>query len=191
VTDGTVVVVKSTVAPGTSDALAEEYPNLDFAIIPEFLVARAPMKTFTNPDRVVIGARSEATHRLLASMMVLVAPNAPVIAVSPVEAELIKLCSNAKLAAKVALANELAPICEGFGVDWNIRHGIGADRRIGMSHIELTPERGYGGGCLPNDVDGLIAAAGRGQLAPSLLERVAESNRMGRPRAAREGVPAE
>ena len=174
----TIIAVKSTVPPGTSDELAAEYRHLDFASVPEFLVARAPMETFARPDRVVIGARSRSTAQTLGALMRLVAPTALVVAVSPTEAELIKLCSNAMLAAKVSMANELALICEAFGVAWTVvEAGMGADTRIGPSHLSVNPERGFSGGCLPKDLDGLIEASRRAGHPATLLYQLARFNR--------------
>jgi UDPglucose 6-dehydrogenase len=175
----TIVVVKSTVPPGTSDGLSDAFPRLDFASVPEFLVARAPMETFTKPDRVVIGARNTPTAETLTALMSVVAPAAPVILVEPKEAELIKLCSNAMLAAKVTLANELALVCEAFDVEWSrVQEGVGADVRIGSSHLDVNPERGFSGGCLPKDLCGLISASRSAGHAPVLLEGLAEFNQM-------------
>jgi UDPglucose 6-dehydrogenase len=127
----------------------------------------------------VIGARSEATAETLTALMSLVAPAAPVIVVDPTEAELIKLCSNAMLAAKVSLANELALVCEAFDVPWDsVKRGVAADPRIGPSHLNVTADRGFSGGCLPKDLDGLIEASRSADHVPLLLEGVAEFNRM-------------
>jgi UDPglucose 6-dehydrogenase len=183
---GTVVAVKSTVPPGTSDELSERLPTLDFASVPEFLVQARPMETFTQPDRVVIGARSGESVALIADLMSRVAPGAPILVLLPTEAELVKLASNAMLAAKVSLANELAEISLRYGVSWSRLQGaVGLDRRIGPDHLTVTPERGFAGACLPKDFDGLIAAArGSGYEAP-LLSEVARFNRYLRSRAKR------
>lgn len=175
--DGTIVAVKSTVPPGTSDALASDFPRFEFASVPEFLVASRPMETLTRPDRVVIGARSVETFGLVAFVMRNVAPAAPILMLSPTEAELTKLCANAMLAAKVSMANELAMVCERFGVEWsNVQAAVGLDRRIGVDHLTVSPERGFGGGCLPKDLDGLIAAARHEGHEPFVLPRLSEFN---------------
>ena len=54
---------------------------------------------------------------------------------------------------------------------------MGLDRRIGPDHLTVTPERGFGGSCLPKDLDGLIQAARASGYAPTILERIAEFNR--------------
>ncbi len=174
---GCVVTVKSTVAPGTCDRLAGEFPGLEFAMVPEFLVAARPLETFTRPDRIIIGAASDAAGSTLQELLQRVAPFAPVLRVRPIEAELIKLCSNAMLAVKVSFANELAEICERFGVAWSrVQPGVGLDRRIGPDHLLVSPERGFGGACLPKDLDGLIAASRAAGYEPSLLAEMAEFN---------------
>lgn len=174
----TIVVVKSTVPPGTCDALAAAFPQIEFANVPEFLVAARPVETFTKPDRVVIGARTPEVAATLSGLMARVAPASPIIVLSPTESELVKLCANAMLAAKVSIANELAEVCARFGVDWSrVQAGVGLDRRIGPDHLTVTPERGFGGSCLPKDLDGLIAAARSVGYPPALLEEIAGFNR--------------
>jgi UDPglucose 6-dehydrogenase len=176
---GAIVAVKSTVPPGTSDALADEYPHLEFASVPEFLVASAALETFTKPDRVVIGARTPTSLESIRALLRVVAPAAPVVAVTPIEAELIKLCSNAMLAAKVSLANELALVCEAFGTGWDrVREGVGLDTRIGSAHMSVSEQRGFSGGCLPKDLDGLVTAARKAGHVPLLLQGVVDFNRM-------------
>jgi UDPglucose 6-dehydrogenase len=185
---GTVVAVKSTVPPGTCEALAGSFPGLELAHIPEFLIQARPDETFTHPDRVVIGARSEAAAGTLRTLMGLVAPTAPIMVTDPTEAELIKLCSNAMLSAKIAMANELAEVCAVHGVDWRrVQSGVGLDRRIGPDHLSVSAERGFGGSCLPKDLDGLIAASRAAGFVPTILEEIATSNRRIRHEAAVSG----
>ncbi len=140
-------------------------------------MAARPLETFTRPDRIIIGAASDAAGSTLQELLQRVAPSAPVLRVRPIEAELIKLCSNAMLAVKVSFANELAEICERFGVAWSrVQPGVGLDRRIGPDHLLVSPERGFGGACLPKDLDGLIAASRAAGYEPSLLAEMAEFN---------------
>ncbi len=175
--DGTIVAVKSTVPPGTSDALALDFPRFEFASVPEFLVAARPLESLTKPDRILIGARSLGAAQAIADRMRRVAPGAPILMLSPVEAELAKLFSNAMLAAKVSLANELALICDRYGVAWaNVQPAVGLDRRIGPDHLTVTAERGFGGGCFPKDLNGLIAAAEQAGYDASLLREVSAFN---------------
>ena len=176
--DGTLVAVKSTVPPGTSAALSGDFPRFDFASVPEFLVAARPMETLRHPDRVLIGVRKTDAFLLIADVMRRVAPGSPILMLSPTEAELAKLAANAMLAAKVSMANELALVCERFDVDWSdIQSAVGLDRRVGVDHLSVTAERGFSGGCLPKDLDGLIGAAREAGYEAPLLSRIATFNR--------------
>lgn len=176
--DGAVLAVKSTVPPGTSASLSAAFPRLRFASVPEFLVAARPLDSFVRPDRVVIGTTSPEAAAALGEIMSRTAPGAPVLHVTPLEAELIKLCSNAMLAAKVSLANELADICELAGAAWpRVKAGVGLDRRIGPDHLTVSPERGFGGECLPKDLDGLIASSRDLGHEPAVLAAIAGFNR--------------
>lgn len=176
--EGSIVAVKSTVPPGTVDRLADAFPRIEFADLPEFLVASRPDETFVKPDRVVVGARSSTAATTLVELISRVAPEAPAIVVRPIEAELAKLCANALLAAKVAMANELSDVCAQYDVQWpRVKAVVGLDRRIGPDHLSVTPERGFGGACLPKDLDGLIAAAVSSGRSPSLLGFIADFNR--------------
>ena len=173
-----IVAVKSTVPPGTIDRLTSAMPRIEFASLPEFLVATNPDETFTHPERVVVGTRSPKIAATLGGLMGRVAPEAPIIVVDPIEAELAKLCSNVLLASKVAMANQLSEVCEQYDVSWpRVKGVVGLDRRIGPDHLSVSAERGFGGACLPKDLDGLIAAATSAGRAPHLLRAIADFNR--------------
>lgn len=175
--DGTIVAVKSTVPPGTSDSLALDFPRFEFASVPEFLVSTRPLESLTKPDRILIGAHTPRAADAIAQTMRGIAPGAPVLVLTPIEAELAKLFANAMLAAKVSMANELALICEQYGVAWaNVQPAVGMDRRIGPDHLTVTPERGFGGGCFPKDLNGLVAAAAQAGYDASLLREVSAFN---------------
>jgi UDPglucose 6-dehydrogenase len=175
--DECILAVKSTVPPGTNDRLAASFPGVEFASLPEFLVEARPLETFARPDRIIIGARSDAAASVLRDLLERVAPEAPVIVLRPIEAEFAKLCANVLLAAKVAVANQLSDVCAEYGVSWpRIKSVVGLDRRLGPEHLSVTSERGFGGACLPKDLDGLIAAAEAAGVTPSLLVAIAEFN---------------
>lgn len=176
--DETIVGIKSTVSPGTCDELAIRWPRLLFVSVPEFLVAARPRETFMRPDRVIIGANSPQVAHVLKKLMARVAPTAPIVALSPTEAELAKLASNAMLAAKVTLANELWGVCRSFGVEWSrVQSAVGLDRRIGPDHMTVIHPFGFGGGCLPKDLDGLIASSEAAGYTPEVLKAIARFNR--------------
>jgi len=90
-------------------------------------------------------------------------------------AEMTKYAANCMLATKISFINEIANICEHVGADVrDVRHGIGADHRIGYQFI--YPGVGYGGSCFPKDVKALIGTAKGVGYEPQLLSAVDEVN---------------
>jgi UDPglucose 6-dehydrogenase len=152
-----VVVLRSTVPPGTTDRLSDEH-GLTLLYAPEFLREGSAVQDFLNPDRIVIGARNPAAAEAYA--VLLRALERPVITTSYRNAELIKACSNAFLALKISFANEIANLCDAVSADaLEVLHGVGHDRRIG--HAFLGPGIGYGGPCFEKDVRALEHLAQR------------------------------
>ena len=181
-----VVVDKSTVPVGTADKVRETIQaeldlrksSLTFDVVsnPEFLKEGAAIDDFMKPDRVVIGADSEAS---LQKMKELYAPffrtNDRFIGMDVRSAEMTKYAANAMLATKISFMNEMANICERVGADVNhVRTGIGSDKRIGYSFI--YPGCGYGGSCFPKDVKALTRLAKDVDYKANLIEAVEKVN---------------
>lgn len=164
--DAPVLVLKSTVPPGTNRAITDRLAALGCAHVavannPEFLKEGAALDDFMKPDRVVVGTRGEAATAILRELY---APyctaERPFLVMAPESAEMTKYAANAMLATKISFINEIANLCDATGADVNaVRTGMGHDQRIGFQF--LAPGPGYGGSCFPKDVKGLIAVARR------------------------------
>ncbi len=175
-----VIVLKSTVPVGTTrrirDMLASHCPTVLAASNPEFLREGSAIADFMQPDRIVVGIDNPRTHAVLAELYAPLCKNgAPLFVTTFESSEMIKYTANTMLAAKVALINEIADICEKLGA--NIRDvaaAVGMDKRIGKEF--LRPGPGFGGSCFPKDalaLDGFARNAG----APSLIiNALIESN---------------
>jgi UDPglucose 6-dehydrogenase len=177
----TVVVLKSTVPVGTNAAVAARLRELtgrecQVANNPEFLKEGTALDDFMKPDRVVIGARSQAVVDLLSDLyQAFLRTDKPLLAMLPESAEMTKYVANAMLATKISFINEMANICERVGADINeVRRGIGHDNRIGFAF--LFPGAGYGGSCFPKDVQALAATARAVGVSPHILQTVHEVN---------------
>ena len=159
-TSDLVVVVKSTVPPGSCEALelvcadvASPGVRIRVASSPEFLRESRAVEDFLAPDRVVVGADDDAVVDLVASLY---PPGCPLVRCDRRGAELVKYASNTFLAIKVSFANEVAQLCDALGCDAEtVLAGVGADHRVGSAF--LRPGPGYGGSCLPKDVAGFVA----------------------------------
>ena len=184
--DGTVVVTKSTVPVGTNarvaqviaERLAETGREIRFEIAsnPEFLREGAAIEDFMRPDRVVVGARTEAAREVMRAIYrPLSLREAPVLFTSVESAEMIKYAANAFLAVKITFINEIADLCEKLGADVkSVARGIGMDGRIGPKFLHAGP--GYGGSCFPKDTRAL-ARMGQDAASPMrIVETVIEVN---------------
>lgn len=178
-----VVVVKSTVLPGTTEEVVkpiiEEYAgkkafeDFGLAMNPEFLREGVALRDFLNPDRIVIGVRDDRTRKVLEKLYEPI--NAPKLIVDIKTAEMVKYASNAFLATKISFANEIGNICKKFGIDsWKVFEGVGLDHRI-SPHFFKTGI-GWGGSCFPKDTRALIKKAEELGEDPTILKAVVNVN---------------
>jgi UDPglucose 6-dehydrogenase len=176
-----VVVTKSTVPVGTAEkvrAAVAAHARAPFHVAsnPEFLKEGAAVQDFMKPDRIVLGVDSaEAETALRELYEPFVRSGNPILFMDIASAEVTKYAANAMLAARIALMNQFAALCERVGADVEqVRRGVGSDARIGKAF--LFPGPGYGGSCFPKDVKALCAT-GRAVAAPlDILEAVEAAN---------------
>ncbi len=175
------VVVKSTVIPGTTettlipaieDGTGEAVgERIHVGMNPEFLREGSAVSDFLDPDKVVLGAADDWGHERLRAVFEPLFDRTGTDAIETTvrEAETIKYANNAFLASKISLINEIGNICKEFGVDaYRVAEAIGRDDRIGEQFLRSGV--GWGGSCFPKDVDALIAAAREAGYEPELLE---------------------
>ena len=181
-----VVVNKSTVPVGTADKVNEALRaeldqrgvDIDFDVVsnPEFLREGSAVQDFMYPDRIVVGAGNPKSERVMEELYGSFAKKQDRIQFVGIrDAEMIKYAANAMLATKISFMNEVALMCDEFGIDVeNVRRGIGSDPRIGPSFI--YPGCGYGGSCFPKDVRAMINMAGQAELKDTIFEAVERRN---------------
>ncbi|MEK7545777.1 MAG: hypothetical protein AAB554_01715 [Patescibacteria group bacterium] len=173
-----IVVIKSTVLPGATDQLQQEFPRHKILFNPEFLTEVSADQDMNYPDRQLIG-HTEESYNVATDVMHLL-PMAPFERVMPAkEAEMVKYFGNTWFAAKVIFANQMYDMCQAIGVDYDVvKESAAADKRIGRSHLDVFHKgyRGYGGKCLPKDTRALIELGDRLGVEMALLKRVEELN---------------
>ncbi|NTW21954.1 hypothetical protein HGA34_00220 [Candidatus Falkowbacteria bacterium] len=155
---GSTAVIKSTILPGTTEALQQRYPNVFVMHSPEFLVEKTAAYDAANPTRNIIGIPIEnQEYRTRAERVLSVLPKAPFeLICSSKEAELIKYGANVFLYIKVIYANLLYDLADKSGCDWEkVRDMVSADPRIGKSHMNPVDDsgRGAGGHCFIKDFE--------------------------------------
>ncbi len=177
-----VVVVKSTVTPGTTDGMVKPILEMngkkvgdDFGLgmNPEFLREGVALNDFLDPDRIVIGGWDERSRKTLEQ--VYESFEAPKLVTDIRTAEMIKYTSNALLATKISFANEMSRICEEVGIDvYDVMDGVGLDHRIKRDFLNAGP--GFGGSCFPKDVKAIKNLAQEMGIESKLLEAVLSIN---------------
>lgn len=190
-----VVAVKSTVIPGTTRDIVQKYVEREsglrlgqFGVCmnPEFLREGSAVEDFRDPDRIVIGQADDASGDVLEALYSSFDCEKP--RVSLEEAELIKYASNALLSVLISYSNELAALCEATpGTDVEtIMQGLHLDRRLSprVAGQRIRPEIlgflragiGFGGSCLPKDVNALRVYGKRTGVATPMLDAVMDIN---------------
>ncbi|RLJ06975.1 MAG: UDP-glucose 6-dehydrogenase [Candidatus Aenigmatarchaeota archaeon] len=178
-----VVVVKSTVVPGTTENLVvpvlekesgkKAGKGFGVCMNPEFLREGSALKDFLNPDRVVIGEYDKRSGDFLEKLYKNF--KTQILRTSIKSAELIKYASNSFLAMKISFANEIGNFCKKLGIDvYEVMKGVGMDFRISPKF--LNAGIGFGGSCFPKDVKALVYRIKEEGLKPALLESVLKLN---------------
>jgi UDPglucose 6-dehydrogenase len=158
-----IIVIKSTVPVGTADLVTgvlsrfnHNCQNIKVVSNPEFLREGLAVFDFMNPTRVVVGGVDPGA---IDSVARLYEPlHAPTVICDSGTAEMSKYASNVFLAARISFMNEIALLCDEYGVDVvKVASIMGLDSRFGKDY--LNAGMGWGGSCLPKDVRGLIYIA--------------------------------
>ena len=182
------VVITSTVMPGTTEHLAKftleessgKKCGKDFGIAynPEFIALGSVIHDFLNPDFILIGEVNKNDGQILEDIYSRICENTPRFArMSPVNAEITKMSLNCYVTMKITYANSLAAICENVeGADAEvITNAIGLDSRIGRKY--LKPGLGFGGPCFPRDNIAFATFARKVNAYAKLAETVDEVNK--------------
>lgn len=192
-----VVVVKSTVVPGTTDSVvvptleeaSDKRAGRDFGVgmNPEFLREGNAIADFMEPDRIVLGAIDQRSQDVMADLYKPFT-DVEVVRTTPRTAEMIKYTANSLLATLISFSNEMANLAAKVGVDaMDVMHGVHLDKRFTPLSEDgeriwpgaityLEPGCGFGGSCFPKDVKSFIAFGEQNDSPMRLLRSVIEIN---------------
>ena len=175
----TIVVLKSTVPPGTTDRLHSKSRGLDVIFNPEFLTEANFLEDFKNQTRIILGGTRKGTN-VLRQVYSKVFPHATIVKTGSKTAEMVKYFINSFLGTKISFANEMKQICDKIDIDFDkIVEYATYDERLGKSHWAVPgPDNdfGFGGHCLPKDLNALICVAHEFGIVPEVLEAVIDTN---------------
>src|SRR3989344_419354 len=173
-----IVIIKSTVTPGTTAGLEKKYPKTKFAFNPEFLTEANFLEDFLNADRTVIGANNDLVSRSVAVLYQQRFSKTKIFQTDPTTAEMVKYFSNAFLSLKITFANFFYDYCQKIGVKYEEVKKMGAfDNRIVDKHLEVTTQRGFGGKCFPKDLIAIMGEFKKAGVDASLFETMWKYNK--------------
>jgi len=158
-----IILLRSTVTPGTTRKLQEKYQNLKIVFNPEFLTERSANFDFINQSRFILGGEgghddgrsvvSELFRERFGHSLSIIETNYET-------AELIKYMSNTFFATKISFLNDMKLLCDKVNGTWeDAIEGFVRDGRIGHSHLGVPGhdgKYGFGGSCFPKDIQALI-----------------------------------
>ena len=179
-----ILVIKSTIPPGTTERLNKECKNIQIVFNPEFLTEANYIDDFRNQNRIIIGGPRPASTKIK-NIYKKVFKNTSIIKTGSTTAEMVKYFANCFLATKVSFANEMKQFCDKKGIDYDkvVEYAL-YDDRIGKSHLQVPgPDEklGFGGSCFPKDVNGLIYEMMLNHIHPTVLKAVWNKNLEVRP----------
>jgi len=173
-----IIVIKSTVLPGTTDKMQKKYPQHKILFNPEFLRQATAEKDMRNPFEQIIGYTKKS--KSVAKEILKILPKASAEFIVPAkEAEMAKYFSNVFLSTKVVFANQIYDLCQKLGINYDlVKEMAKVNPRFSFSHFDIWTNgyRGYSGACLPKDTRSLIQLGDKVGVDLKLLKLVEKTN---------------
>ena len=155
-----IILLRSTIVPGSTQYFSGKFPKLNFVFNPEFLTEKNANYDFVNQSRIILGGKKELTSKVAQLYNLRFDNSIPIIETNFETAEMIKYMNNCFLATKVSFMNEMKVLADKSNVDWKVAvNGFALDKRVGSSHLDVPGhdgKLGFGGSCFPKDIQALI-----------------------------------
>ena len=179
-----IVILKSTMVPGSTDGFIKQFPKLNIVFNPEFLTERTAKLDFLTQARIILGGSKTLTNHV-AKLFKERFMHTYIIETDTITAEMVKYMNNVFFATKVSIMNEMKMMCDAIGANWNeALKGFAADQRIGDSHLHVPGpdgKMGFGGSCFPKDINAFISYANELNIKIPTIEGAWETNLNVRP----------
>lgn len=180
-----IVILKSTIVPGTTRRFNSKFQHLDIVFNPEFLTEKSARMDFLTQSRIILGGEDKEILQKVEQLFLGRFKNHHTILMDSQSAELVKYFCNIFFAVKVSFANEMYGIANTIGADWNkVLEGVLSDGRIADSHLNVPgPDgrQGFGGSCFPKDINALISFCKEKNINSNVINAAWETNLKVRP----------
>lgn len=174
-----VIIIKSTVPPGSTDNFKKEFSNLRIVYNPEFLREANFIEDFKKQKFIILGGE-DLDVKVCSEIYNVIFPNIKVIKTTPKVAEMTKNLINTFLATKVSFANEIKLICDKSNINYEevIKIALN-DNRLGNSHWDVPGpdlKLGFGGSCFPKDINSLMSYAKNLNIECNVIDGAIKTN---------------
>ena len=173
------IILKSTIPPGTTDYLNEQFKYLSIVFNPEFLTERNAIKDFENQKRIILGGPRPATTNVK-QIFSKAFENVHIVKTGSTHAEFIKYFTNCFLATKVSFSNEMYQLAKAYNLDYDkIVEYASLDNRLGKTHFNVPGpdgDVGFGGHCFPKDLSAIIFLTKKNGTINNILQSVMKTN---------------
>lgn len=154
-----ILIIKSTIIPGTTRNFKNNYNEFGFVFNPEFLTARTNILDFINQYRIILGSDNIEDLDKVENLYRIRFPHTKIFKTGFEESEFVKYMNNCFYAVKISIMNEFYDMCKFLNISYEeVRKLFLADLRVANSHTEVPgPDflRGFGGLCFPKDINAL------------------------------------
>jgi len=180
-----IILLRSTVVPGTTRKLQEKYSNLRIVFNPEFLTERSANFDFINQTRFILGGNLDDIKEVSELFRQRFGNTVSIIETNYETAELIKYMTNTFFATKISFLNDMKLLSDECGAIWeHALEGFIRDGRVGHSHLNVPGHDGkfgFGGSCFPKDIQALIKYGDEIGVDMGVLKAAWETNLKVRP----------
>jgi UDPglucose 6-dehydrogenase len=172
-----IIAIKSTVYPGFTKYLQEKYSNLEICFVPEFLREKTAYDDFINQELLLVGTSSNRIFTILTDIHKDMFQQS--IQMSSTECEIVKYMTNSLAALRIVFANIFYELSECVGADYEkVRNALVKTKKINDLYLDVNKDlRGYGGSCLPKDVEALSCILKKQNLDFNLIQSIIEDNK--------------
>ena len=164
----------------STQAFQDKFKNLNLVFNPEFLTERNAVLDFANQKRAIIGGQSSDVEKVAMLYRDRFGDTINIVKTNFQTAEMIKYMNNLFLATKVSFLNDMKILSDKLDIDWNMAiKGFSLDERVGNSHNDVPGHDGkfgFGGSCLPKDMQALINFADKHDINMTVLKGAWETN---------------
>ncbi len=178
------IIIKSSIPPGTTTRFVEQYPRLNFVFNPEFLTERSAEQDFANQDKIILGGLPKY-RKVVKQIYRTVFETVPIYETDSTTAEMVKFMVNCSLATYVSLNNEFYQIADKLNINYDEALNLMLlDKRISTSHCQVPGwdgHLGFGGSCFPPNMNIIINLAKSLNVNPMMLEAAWKKNLEVRP----------